>query len=271
VFGEGVALVGRYLVELTWKSGEMFVLDPASLRLVARLRVPAESEGGPKEGWGVTADPASGDRHMILSDGTTRLHRAEIPADIESIGAAQQQEQQNAAPVESLPTLLMRGTIDVHDDSAGTSPVAPLASGSPGFESESAAHEHPHAVEGLNELEWVDGELLANIYGSDCIARIRPADGAVLGWILADRVWPDRPFPAVNVLNGIAFDASARRLLLTGKLWPTLHEVKLHPVRITSDALHRRCRAHPTTFADLSHSQNVIEQARNEGAARSSS
>ncbi len=83
----------------------------------------------------------------------------------------------------------------------------------------------------LNELEWVEGELFANVWGSDMIARIDPATGQVRGWIdltglLAPR-W--RGIRVVDVLNGIAYDAKGRRLFVTGKLWPRLFEVELVP------------------------------------------
>lgn len=81
----------------------------------------------------------------------------------------------------------------------------------------------------LNELEWVDGEIFANVWGSDLIARIDPSTGQVRGWIdltglLAPR-W--RGIRVVDVLNGIAYDAKRRRLFVTGKLWPRLFEIEL--------------------------------------------
>jgi glutaminyl-peptide cyclotransferase len=84
-------------------------------------------------------------------------------------------------------------------------------------------------IERLNELEWVDGELFANIWGADVIARINPATGAVTGWIdltgLADPAWQRDPNDAV--LNGIAWDGKAKRLFVTGKRWPALFEIEL--------------------------------------------
>lgn len=84
-------------------------------------------------------------------------------------------------------------------------------------------------VASLNELEWVDGQLFANVWGSNVIARIDPASGNVVGWIdltgLADPAWkgmgPD------DVLNGIAWDAEHKRLFVTGKHWPKLFEIEL--------------------------------------------
>ena len=82
----------------------------------------------------------------------------------------------------------------------------------------------------LNELEWVKGEIFANVWQTDRIARISPADGRVLGWIDLTGILPksDRP-DSDAVLNGIAYDAAGDRLFVTGKLWPRIFEIKLVP------------------------------------------
>jgi glutaminyl-peptide cyclotransferase len=84
-------------------------------------------------------------------------------------------------------------------------------------------------VQNINELEWVKGEIFANIWQTNLIARIDPKTGKVIGWIdltgLSDQAGalaiPDA------VLNGIAYDAAHDRLFVTGKLWPKLFEIKL--------------------------------------------
>ncbi|MEO7108574.1 MAG: glutaminyl-peptide cyclotransferase [Rhodoferax sp.] len=89
-------------------------------------------------------------------------------------------------------------------------------------------------VDRLNELEWVEGELFANIWGSDLIARINPDSGFVIGWIdLRTLLVPSmRGTPSPDaVLNGIAYDKKQRRLFVTGKLWPKLFEIELTPVQ----------------------------------------
>ena len=82
----------------------------------------------------------------------------------------------------------------------------------------------------LNELEWVRGEIYANVWQTDRIARISPVDGRVLGWIDLTGILPksERPDPDA-VLNGIAYDAAGDRLFVTGKLWPKIFEIKLVP------------------------------------------
>ena len=85
-------------------------------------------------------------------------------------------------------------------------------------------------VKDLNELEWVKGEIYANVYQTDRIARIDPKSGHVVGWIdCAGLLSPSDPIGAGDgaVLNGIAYDAATGRLFVTGKLWPKLFEIKL--------------------------------------------
>ena len=89
-----------------------------------------------------------------------------------------------------------------------------------------------HPVFNLNELEWVKGEIYANIWQTNRIARIDPKSGHVLGWIdLSDMalVEASKGGKPIDVLNGIAYDAAHDRLFVTGKLWPDLYEIKLKP------------------------------------------
>ena len=86
------------------------------------------------------------------------------------------------------------------------------------------------AVRDLNELEMVRGEIYANVWQTDRIARIAPADGKVVGWIDLRGLLPEAERgPGVDVLNGIAYDAAGNRLFVTGKLWPKLFEIQLVP------------------------------------------
>jgi glutamine cyclotransferase len=80
----------------------------------------------------------------------------------------------------------------------------------------------------LNELEYVQGEIYANVWQTDRIARISPATGRVVGWIDLEGILTaeDRSEP-VDVLNGVAYDADTDRLFVTGKLWPKLFEIDL--------------------------------------------
>ena len=82
-------------------------------------------------------------------------------------------------------------------------------------------------VRGLNELEWVAGEIWANVYRSDIIARIDPASGAVVGWIDLRGLLTAEERRGVDVLNGIAWDPAQERIFVTGKLWPWVFEIEL--------------------------------------------
>ncbi|MFC1994447.1 glutaminyl-peptide cyclotransferase [Chloroflexota bacterium] len=80
----------------------------------------------------------------------------------------------------------------------------------------------------LNELEYVRGEIYANIWGTDRIARIAPNTGQVIGWIeLTGLLSLEGDIGQVGPLNGIAYDTKDDRLFVTGKLWPKLFEIEL--------------------------------------------
>lgn len=84
----------------------------------------------------------------------------------------------------------------------------------------------------LNELEFIDGEVWANIWQTDFIVRIDPTTGVVTGVIDLTGILPDPVGnPSDDVLNGIAWDAENRRLFVTGKMWPKLFEIRLTEAR----------------------------------------
>lgn len=90
-------------------------------------------------------------------------------------------------------------------------------------------------VDQLNELEWVKGEVWANVWHTQRIARIDPATGRVKGWLdLTPLIPPVRDGEAV--LNGIAYDEAQDRLLVTGKLWPVLYEIRIPSLNIGGGA-----------------------------------
>jgi glutaminyl-peptide cyclotransferase len=97
-------------------------------------------------------------------------------------------------------SLTVQGTLEVSDDSG--------------------------PVENLNELEYAEGRIYANIWQTGRIAVIRPQDGRVEAWIDLTDLAAQQP-PDVDVLNGIAYDPATGHLLVTGKLWPALYEIKV--------------------------------------------
>ncbi|MEP7380385.1 MAG: glutaminyl-peptide cyclotransferase [Gemmatimonadota bacterium] len=166
-FGEGLALLGGRLYQLTWESKVAYVYDAATLALVDSIPYAGE-------GWGLATDGTS----LFMSDGSDSI-RVVAPA-----------------------TLATDRVIHVrYEDS-------PLSK--------------------LNELEFIDGELYANVYESDWVARLDPATGGVRQLIDFAALWPrgQRPY-GTEVMNGIARAPSPGDLLLTGKLWPTMFSVRL--------------------------------------------
>ena len=167
-FGEGIAIVGAELIQLTWQTEIGFVYDLATF-------APKRTFSFTGEGWGLTYDGT----RLIMSDGTPTLRFLD-PA-----------------------TLRETGRLPVKD------------AGRP--------------VDELNELEIVKGEIFANVYQTQRIARISPKTGRVTGWIDLSGLLSPRDAAGTDVLNGIAYDAANDRLFVTGKLWPKLFEIQLVP------------------------------------------
>jgi glutamine cyclotransferase len=167
-FGEGVAVFGERILQLTWTERVAFVYDRESLRRVGQFEYTTE-------GWGLTHD---GER-LIMSDGTFVLS------------------------FRNPETFALLGSVEVYDE------ATPIVR--------------------LNELEFVEGAVFANVWRTDLIARIDPETGAVTGWMDMTGLLPeaDRVGRQVDVLNGIAYDEATGHLLVTGKLWPRLFEVRL--------------------------------------------
>lgn len=88
----------------------------------------------------------------------------------------------------------------------------------------------------LNELEWVDGMVYANIWQRDCIAQIEPSTGHVVGWVDVSGLKTtmlkdlDSKSSRVDVFNGIAWNQKDGKLFVTGKLWPKIYEIELRPL-----------------------------------------
>ncbi len=168
-FGEGIAVCGDRIVQLTWRNGVFRVYDRRDLRVLCDFAYDGE-------GWGATYD---GER-LIVSDGTSTLRFLDPE------------------------TFAARGSVQVHEGGA--------------------------AVEGLNELEFINGRVYANVWPTERIVIIDPANGHITGWVDCSGLLASRPVTgAVDVLNGIAWDKDKERLFVTGKLWPWLFEVRLVP------------------------------------------
>ena len=87
--------------------------------------------------------------------------------------------------------------------------------------------ENGRPVWDLNELEWVEGEILANVWQTDRIVKVNPLDGRVTGSVDLSGLLTAGERAGTDVMNGIAYDSVGKRLFVTGKLWPKVFEVKL--------------------------------------------
>jgi glutamine cyclotransferase len=89
-------------------------------------------------------------------------------------------------------------------------------------------HDENGPIVRLNELEYIQGQVYANVWQTNRVAIIDPATGQVTAWIdLSGLLKPEDLTQPVDVLNGIAYDAANDRLFVTGKWWPKLFEIEL--------------------------------------------
>lgn len=174
VFGEGIALLGSRIYQLSWTGGRGFVYDAASLAL-------RDSFSFAGEGWGLATNGAV----LLQSDGSSRIR------------------------VLDPHTLALTSTITVTEGGK--------------------------EVWDLNELEWVHGELWANVYQTDYIARIDPRTGVVVGWVNTGALLTEAERADVarrgGTANGIAYDAQNGKVFLTGKLWPALFQADVGVIK----------------------------------------
>jgi len=161
-FGEGLAVVGDRLVQLTWTAGLAIVYDRATLAPLDTLRYHPE-------GWGLAADGP----HLVFSDGSDTLWWLD-PATFQPVRCVQ-----------------------VHDGG--------------------------QRVRGLNELEVVGGLVFANVRYSGRIAAIDAESGAVAYWLDLTALSDEHLYASRGEMNGIAFDPTTGRLLVTGKNWPAVY------------------------------------------------
>ncbi len=166
-FGEGLALAGDRLYQLTWQTKVGFVYDAVTFKPLAKFNYR-------NEGWGLTFDG----KNLIQSDGTDVLTWRD-PKDFASVK-----------------------TVKVTRDGA------PLRD--------------------LNELEWIQGYIWANVWQTEEIVVINPADGKVVGELnLNGLLSQTERTGREDVLNGIAYDAANKRLFVTGKYWSKLFWIRV--------------------------------------------
>jgi glutaminyl-peptide cyclotransferase len=174
-FGEGIAILGNKLFQITWKDTDGlikkgFIYDLKTFKKMGEFDFPS------KEGWGMTTDGSS----LIMSDGSSNLTYLD--------------------PV----TFRTNRIVGVTDNNG--------------------------PVGNINELEFVKGNLLANIYQTPYIIRIDPNTGKVLGKADFSNLEKEvkLKYPDVDYMNGIAWDSAKNKIYITGKLWPNMYEVRLN-------------------------------------------
>lgn len=169
-FGEGIAILGDKVYQLTWQERTGFVYSLDDFKLLKEVRYSGE-------GWGLTHDGTN----LIMSDGT-HIIRFVNPENFTTVR-----------------------TISVNDEK-----------GDPLME--------------INELEFIKGEIWANVWQTGWIVRIDPATGKLLGRIDLNSIAQDEKKKSKNsdVLNGIAHDPATDRIFVTGKNWPRLYEIKVN-------------------------------------------
>jgi len=166
-FGEGIALLGDRIYQLTWQSNKAYVYDAATGKVLRQHTYPGE-------GWGLTTDG----RKLYLSDGTENIYTL----DPETF----RREKRTTVTLDGEP------------------------------------------VQFLNELEWIEGKIWANVYTTDQIVIIDPPTGRIEGIVDLTGLLPDEEVtPRTDVLNGIAYDAAAGRIFVTGKNWSKLFEIEI--------------------------------------------
>ena len=117
--------------------------------------------------------------------------------------------------------------------SDGTSEIRVLDTGALAEKRRFTVRDGDTPVDQLNELEFADGEIFANVWQTNRIARISPQSGKVVGWIdLKGLLSPIYRLESDAVLNGIAYDSNRKRLFVTGKLWPRIFEIRVIPKQL---------------------------------------
>jgi glutamine cyclotransferase len=167
VFAEGLTLLANRLWVLTWREGQLLIMDPSTLEILSTGKISGE-------GWGVTHNGST----LWLSNGSSRLYNIDL-----SNG----------------------GKTAILDVTLNGEPLGKL-----------------------NELEWINGKIWANVWLTDTIVVIDPETGAVTHEITVDGLLREEDRDSnTDVLNGIAQDPKTSAIWVTGKRWPKIFRIEL--------------------------------------------
>lgn len=203
IFAEGLALADEYLYQITWREQVALRYNLSAFTEAAELELQTfEYEG---EGWGLCYDGT----HLYMSDGTDTLALRD-PETFEVV--EELQVTWDGVPLSERTT-------------AGEMIMTPV----PDYQSLDPTLYDGQRLDMLNELECVDDVIYSNVWQTDLILQIDKETGAVLAQIDATGLLPAEDQPGADVLNGIAYDPETETFLITGKLWPSLFEVRFVP------------------------------------------
>lgn len=190
IFAEGLVVVNNLIYVLSWQESILFIFNRESFQVISTMKYTTQ-------GWGITFDST----HLIASDGSDKLYFYELPNIDENTRAVSEQEL-----LYPQKTLVAIKTITVFDQMKNAN------------------------VNRLNELEFVNGIVYANVWMQDYIYKIDPLTGFGEEINLKHLYPHKKRIATADCLNGIAYNKEADEFILTGKLWPFYFHVKLETI-----------------------------------------
>jgi glutamine cyclotransferase len=189
-FGEGIAFLNGKVYQLTYTTKTGFIYDAKTFKKLGEFTFPSN------EGWGMTTDG----KYLVMSDGSSNINYFN--------------------PDSTHPEVV---TIEYSDSTKSTKTL-------PGFKLVRilGVSDNNGPVSNINELELINGFLYANQWQTNYILKIDPASGKVVGRLNMDALASQvkSQYSGAEVLNGIAYDSTSGKIYVTGKLWPSIFEIK---------------------------------------------
>ena len=189
-FGEGIVFLHDKLYQLTYTTKIGFIYDAKTFKKLGEFTFPS------KEGWGMTTDG----KYLIMSDGTSNINYFDTdsthPEQVKII------YDDSTTTTKTLPSFRLMRVLGVTDNNG--------------------------PVSNINELEMIKGFLYSNQWLTNYILKIDPETGKVVGRLNMDTLVADarNKYAEAESLNGIAYDSTTGKIYVTGKLWPTVYEIK---------------------------------------------
>lgn len=188
-FGEGIVILHDKVYQLTWTTKTGFIYDAKTYKKLGEFTFPGE-------GWGMTTDG----KYLIMSHGSSNIDYFD-------------------------PDSTREETVKIiYDDSSKATKTLPALH----LVKELGVTDNNGPVSNINELELIKGYLYANQWMTNYILKIDPQNGKVVGRLVLDSLKTEaqKKYPEAESLNGIAYDSTTNKVYVTGKLWPTIYEIK---------------------------------------------